>query len=397
MSNLLKASRQWATRPLDERFWGLDDLEAHLVLLRKTSENLDATLGQFKAVPNKRDLRIVGPNERSLQITNWSFGQLCRAVDAPQEYLSSLPARLACPCLNRGFNSNRDVAVNCLLQKKGEATELRAVTGTKYSRIWDLDVIRAIKPALEAGWRVPPARPATDDPRARPATKEDILEQGDFWGSIKEGNMIAPAGVYRGDRDSFIFLVNPDRRIDDGGGGLMRGVFISNSEVGKTSFRITTFLLQNVCSNHIVWGASDLQELKLIHTGRANTRFGSELVFRLRRYNDAKAIEEEKMIRAAKLFELGKDGDSVIDRLFDMKSLDLARRDLEGAWKMAVKWEETAAHSAHDGLGLRPRADPLEPDLRFCGRAEHTRRSWRQDSRPCRLVGRNPQSKVSNQ
>jgi hypothetical protein len=48
------------------------------------------------------------------------------------------------------------------------------------------------------------------------------------------------------------------------------------------------------------------------------------------------------MIRVAKLYELGKDGDNVIDRLFDMKSLDLARRDLEGAWDMAVKWEKTA-------------------------------------------------------
>ena len=342
MSNLLRASRQWATRPRDERFWGLNDLEQHLAPLRAASEELDTSLGQFRAVPNKRDLRIVGEDGQPLGITNWSFGQLCRSVDAPPDYLSGLPARLACQCLNRGFASNKEAAVKCLLQQNGEATELRAATGTAYSRIWDLDVVRAIAPALDVGWRVPPARPAVDDPRARPATKEDLLEQGEFWGSIKEGDMIAPAGVYRGDRDSFIFLVNPNRRIDDGGDGLMRGVFVTNSEVGRTSFRIITFLLQNVCSNHIVWGASDLRELKLIHKGRANSRFGSELVLRLRRYNDAGAIEEEKMVRAAKLFELGKDRDSVIDRLFDIKSLDLCRRDLEGAWELAVKWEKTA-------------------------------------------------------
>lgn len=154
--------------------------------------------------------------------------------------------------------------------------------------------------------------------------------------------MIAPAGVYRGDRDSFIFLVNPARVIVDGDGGLMRGVFVTNSEVGKASFRITTFLLENVCSNHIVWGASDLHELRLIHRGQANTRFASELICRLRRYHDSGTVDEETMIRMAKRYELGKDRDAVIDRLFDLKSLDISRRDLEGSWDLAVKWEKTA-------------------------------------------------------
>ena len=366
MTNLLQACRQWATRPADERFWGLADLEKHLAALEGKSEELCLPLNQLKVVPKKRDLRVVGPNDLSLHVTNWSFGQLCHWLDAPPEYLSGLPARIACQCLNHGVGSNKDAEVKCLLQNNDNATQLRAVTGTKYSRIWDLKVVRAIKPALEAGWRVPPARPALDDSRARPATKDDILEQGKFWGSIKEGDMIAPAGVYRGDRDSFIFLVNPNRTIDDGGGGLMRGVFIANSEVGKTSFRITTFLLQNVCSNHIVWGASDLQELKLTHRGRANSRFGSELICHLRRYDDTGAVEQEKMIRAAKLFELGKDGESVIDRLFDMKCLDLCRRDLEGAWDLAVKWEKTAGAPPTTAWGFRSRPYPLEPNLQLC-------------------------------
>jgi len=271
-----------------------------------------------------------------------------------------------------------------LLQHKGKDVELRAVTGTQYSRIWDLEVVRAIKPALSAGWRVPPARPAVDDSRARPATKDDLLEQGDFWGSIKEGDMIAPAGVYRGDRDSFIFLVKPSRVIDDGNGGLMRGVFISNSEVGRCSFRVMTFLLQNVCSNRIVWGASDVQELKLVHKGRANTRFGSELVFRLRCYSDAGAVEEEKMIRAAKAYELGKNRNEVIEHLFEMKSLDICRRDLEGAWALAEEWKETAGAPPTHGLGLRSRPHPLESDLWLCGCSQRSRHGWWQD--PKRLM-----------
>ena len=48
------------------------------------------------------------------------------------------------------------------------------------------------------------------------------------------------------------------------------------------------------------------------------------------------------MIRAAKAYSLGKDRDSVIDRLFEMKSLDLSRYNLEGAWDLAEKFENTA-------------------------------------------------------
>ncbi|MEJ7663389.1 MAG: hypothetical protein WKG07_29515 [Hymenobacter sp.] len=126
-----------------------------------------------------------------------------------------------------------------------------------YSRLWNADVVDGLVPALDWGWRVPPARPAVDDPRARPATVEDILlGQESFGLSVKVGDMLAPAGVYAGDRDMFIFLVNPNRVIDDGMKGLMRGVFVWNSEVGAGAFKVRTFYLENVCGNHIVWSAS---------------------------------------------------------------------------------------------------------------------------------------------
>ena len=48
-----------------------------------------------------------------------------------------------------------------------------------------------------------------------------------------------------------MFLVNPNRILDDGNKGLMRGVFLWNSEVGKGAFKMKSFYLENVCGNHI--------------------------------------------------------------------------------------------------------------------------------------------------
>src|SRR5205823_3039256 len=149
-------------------------------------------------------------------------------------YMRALPAPLAADCLNDGL-ARRDGDVQLLLHRDGGGEHgdysLRSLTSA-YSRLWNVDILRALQPATEAGWMVPPARPAVDDPRARPATIEDIVPGQDSFGlAVKEGDLIAPAGVYAGDRDMFVFLVQPDKIIDVAGSdGLMRGVFISNSE-----------------------------------------------------------------------------------------------------------------------------------------------------------------------
>jgi len=77
----------------------------------------------------------------------------------------------------------------------------------------------------------------------------------EFQQSLKVGDKIAPAGLYGSDHDMFAFMVLENRRIEDGTeGGLSRGAFFSNSEVGGGAFRIKSFYYRHVCGNHIVWG-----------------------------------------------------------------------------------------------------------------------------------------------
>jgi hypothetical protein len=190
---------------------------------------------------------------------------------------------------------------------------------------------------------VPPARPNGNDPRSRPATESDILPgQSDFGLSVNVGDMIAPAGCYASDHDSFIFLVNPYRIINDGGKGLMRGIFISNSEVGAGALKIHAFMVENVCGNHICWNANTTMKIKIIHKGFAAANFKHSLSRLLAQIDSQADAPIQHMIVAARHTELGTTRDEVIDSLYSNRKIGLTRRELEAGWDAAVIHESAA-------------------------------------------------------
>src|SRR5262249_14657079 len=160
--------------------------------------------------------------------------------------------------------------------------------------------------------------------------------------SVKIGDLIAPAGVYCGDRDLFVFLVHPERIIDDGNQGLMRGVFLWNSEVGAGAFKVRSFYLENICGNHIVWGASDVREIKVRHRGNGTLRADGEMAAQLRAYADAPASVEEEMIRLSRHYSLGQDRDETIKRVHGIKSIGVTLGEIEAAYDTAERWEHVA-------------------------------------------------------
>jgi Domain of unknown function (DUF932) len=357
MTNIYSAHNQWINRPADERFWSLADLLAHSREDRLASRESRTPIGDIRAEAvhvagyDSPDLRLVTGDGDALSLSHWSFGQLCSAADAPANYLRRLPADLAATNINNGL---RRAGTGGKLQflANVEAGQVRSIT-RDYSRLWNDDLISALTPALDLGWRVPPARPAVDDPRARPATEADILpNQGAFGLSVNLGDMIAPAGVYAGDRDMFVFLVHPERIIDDGNKGLMRGIFLWNSEVGAGSFKVRTFHLENVCGNHICWGASHVREVKVRHRGDRILTADREMVAQLREYADAPASVDEDMIRQARIFILGDDREKSIERVVGIKSLGLTRKEIEGAYDSAIRWESVAKSAPTTAWGL---------------------------------------------
>lgn len=353
MSNLTAANNQWSTRPADERFWNLKDLQQTLIARKHGTSEVEMPSRELRAEPVGNQLCLVGKANAPAQLSHWSFSKLCTKIEASGEYLRTLPVELAAQCVNHGLKvkANDDKA-QLLLQRKEGITTVRSIM-TDYDRLWNLDIVNALIPGLSNGWMTPPARPAVNDERARPATQADIIpNQDDFALAVKEGDMIAPAGVYEGDRDMFLFLVNPTRIIDDGGKGLMRGVFIWNSEVGAGSFKLQSFLLENVCGNHIVWGASKVNSIKLVHRGAKILDFAGNVKRSLAALMPTDLRQEEQMIQAARKVEIGKDKNEVIELLFDKKSLGASKKDLKESFEWAERYEGTAGCAPTTAWGL---------------------------------------------
>lgn len=338
--NLYEANKQWQTRPADQRFASLEEMHAQCKAYADNAAEATVNAAQLRLEPTTAgDIRLLGTENRGARLTHWSFGQLCGRISAPANYVRSLPAAIAADCLNHGLKKIGGDGAECqaLFHSNGDLV-CRALTSNVYTRIWNYEVIDRLL-ALDGGWRVPPARPSMENqPGSRQATEADCLQVRSSGLSIKPGDWIAPAGLYASDHDMFAFMVNEENRIDDGSeGGLGRGFFVSNSEVGAAALRVTRFLYRYVCGNHIVWDAKDVQCMRVFHIGQNDRNFGARLVGELTRYADESASEDEARVLACKRFELGGDKDEVLDRLFGLKILP--RKTLDAAFDRCIETE----------------------------------------------------------
>ncbi|NJM54568.1 MAG: DUF945 domain-containing protein [Verrucomicrobiae bacterium] len=211
-------------------------------------------------------------------------------IGVPASYARRLPAGLACINLQWNLEHHPTSKPDALILGLDDPLELaegepgdpvlRAMTGTTYGRIWDSDVVSGIRKATEGQpWKVPSASYASSDPK-RATT------------------------LYASDRDVFIFLVDESRPIEVNGDTLYRGFYAWNSEVGSAAFGLTTFLYRYVCDNRIIWGATEVEELRIRHTGGAPDRFGREGARFLERYAKESSGALEGQIKGAQEKEI---------------------------------------------------------------------------------------------
>lgn len=291
--NLTTAHNEWAARPADQRFKSLDELETAVANRRLLAKTCNLKLGEMtiKEVAgrdNKPTLAFNGmlmPSEP----THWSFGQVATAIKAPANYLRGLPTHLAAQCINHGIaaNGDEDVKLMTLTDADGKLNRLQAMTSPKYGRIWDADVVAAVKRIVEkTGGRF-------YNPQA--------------YASGKFGAAPEPSGLYASDHDVFAFLIDGGSDFDIGPRAqLNRGFIVWNSEVGSRALGIMTFLFNRICGNHIVWGATEVDTMLIRHTGGAPARFDSDAMPHLLTYINASAKPVEEGIRKAREMEICK-------------------------------------------------------------------------------------------
>ena len=338
------AAREYAKRPADERY----DTPAAMLQAaqhdrdhsREVSYNTrDLTViaasthntADFGATPDQATLRLQSPKGIA-GFTHWSFGQLARMVGAPAAYLRELPPAIAADALNFGLHDQAEHATDAklLVKANGAAPIIRACTSETYGRVWDSELYGATLETLgrDPQWQTPPT-----------------------WSG-------EPAGAYRGDRDSFLILVNGGSIVKDPSlanysgslgtgnadpGGLYRGIMVRNSEVGACSITIDLILFRYICGNHMLWGAMYDQRFKRRHVGDNARRDAIRTIYgAARKWADTPASADEAIIRGLIDHEIAATRDAVVDEL---RAMGATREQAGAAYDTAERTEAASPRS----------------------------------------------------
>ncbi|CAM5612233.1 hypothetical protein SSCI18S_05240 [Sphingobium scionense] len=295
--NIGRVSSEWYSRPDDEKFLSLDDLyesvrrragHARTRIVESRDVRVEASMD------NAERLSLIVPGEAEpIAPTNWSFGQLSSLVGAPASYLRGLPAALAGINLQHGLLNHRGEQVKLLETHEGRS-ELRAVTGPDYGRIWDHELVAAVMKIAGNGvsdtrWKVP-----------------GVLD----WRSMRYNPHVdvtrETTTLYASDRDVFLFLVDDTHPIEAGklpNGDpdlFFRGFYCWNSEVGSKTLGIATFYLRAVCMNRNLWGVENFEEIRVRHSKFAANRFAHEAAPALETFANSSAMSFIEGIKTAR-------------------------------------------------------------------------------------------------
>jgi hypothetical protein len=301
-----RVSSEWFSRPDDERFLNLDDLYATVKRRADIADVRTIRSNAVKVTASREDsesLQLIIPGrEEAIAPTHWSFGQLCTMVGAPSSYLRQLPAQIAGINLQHGLIDHRGELIKTLVTDDG-GVELRAVTGPDYGRIWDHELVGAVRKIAGNGtgdtrWKVP-----------------GVLD----WGTMKHNPYVDitkdTTTLYASDRDVFLFLVDDTHpieagRLPNGEPDLyFRGFYAWNSEVGSKTLGIASFYLRAVCQNRNLWGVENFEEIRIRHSKLAANRFVHEAAPALRKFADSSPAGFIQGIKAARETIVARDDD----------------------------------------------------------------------------------------
>ncbi|MGB0497285.1 MAG: DUF932 domain-containing protein [Rubricella sp.] len=290
-------SSEWFSRPDDEKYLSLSDLYASVKGRAERSKTRTVESAAIRVEAHRDDpkkLALVLPDaEAPVAPTHWSFGQLASLVGAPAAYLRQLPAPLAGINLQYGLTNHRAEQVKTMEVANGR-TELRAVTGPDYGRIYDHELVSAVQRIAGDGvgdtrWKVP-----------------GVLD----WSTGIYNPMVDvtkdTTTLYASDRDVFLFLVDDRNPIEagtlpDGSPDLFfRGFYCWNSEVGAKTLGIASFYLRAVCQNRNLWGVEDFQEITIRHSKYAANRFAHEAAPALANFADSSPQPFIQGVRSAR-------------------------------------------------------------------------------------------------
>lgn len=325
MTLLQMASSQLASRPDEEHFPDFASLLADARASR--DQSTDIHVDDERVLFTESGVDVGLPDNAVL--TRYALEQAAILSGVPVNVLPKLSRKTAAQVLNETFprDHNGEDARRWLVRNRDGQINVRAVLTQQYRRIWDAEVLEAVERWILAdsvGWT--PAMPEINT---------------DTEGTNIKGNR-KPA-LFRSDRDSFAFFMSP--RESDGGdfGGLRRGVYVYNSEVGARSFGFSTFYFRGMCANFLIWDATQVKERKVRHVGEARLAF-DELVQYLKEQSPVLSDAELQRFRKAQATPFRLAPATTATETWE----DRAELKLRGTYKLT----EAQAHGAVESMTL---------------------------------------------
>jgi hypothetical protein len=286
---LMAAHQQWATRPADERFKTLDELSDHVSKRMRASREQVVGIKDVSAAVFEDGLRVMIEGNKPGAPSNWSFGQLAGAINFRASELRKLTPETAAIVVNEQIDRGPDASIKVMRVIGDEEDDtIQAVTSPSYGRIFDSEVVDMVKGIVEL------SEGKFHNPMAYSLVNgEAIIGQGEP----------EPAGLYASDRDVFMFMIDGGSIFDEGPRAQFnRGFIVSNSEVGKSSLVMMSFLFNVVCGNHYIWGATGINMKRIIHSSGAPGRFASNAFDELKLF--ARTPLNFEPVRAAMIIQL---------------------------------------------------------------------------------------------
>jgi len=343
-------SSNWWNRPADERFLSLDDMLAYK---RQDAQNMTSRIvnthkmqivGQFdENNPSRGDILVEYTDENGDEHintpSNWSFGQLAQLAGAPAGYLKDLPAPIAADALQWGLRYNRNRELVKAYGHRSEGGNLRAATGSEYGRIYDYEILDAVKKFADPDrWKVPGMMTGTEHGRAIydpfvPVTLDTTT-------------------LFASDRDIFVFLVDDTHpleigKLPNGDPDLVfRGFYAWNSETGSKTAGIAAMYLRGVCMNRNLWGVENFQEIKIRHTKFAPDRFAYEAAPALQSFAHGATANFLDGVKAAQDAKIASDDDSALE--FLAKRAGLSQRMAKAAAARHLDEEQKPVRTVWD-------------------------------------------------
>jgi hypothetical protein len=277
MATLTKAHRQLFDRPEDERFASLANLGDYCRRQRDASRDRWIPPSALDPHAAAYQLQLALGDDGAFALNHWSFSQLCGMCGVSRDTLNRLTAETAAQALRETMPTGTKP-----VQVLTTAETVRSLHGVTYSRLWNAELIAMLQ-EFAVDFQPPPRG---------------------FNGAT---------GLYAGEEDMFVFLIDPTGWAEIGNQSFAPGFFAWNSEVGRATVGVSTFWFQGVCGNHLVWDATEVVEFTRKHTGKVHESLAEirRIVGGLVERRDARRDGFVRLMRQAMSQSLGTDADEV--------------------------------------------------------------------------------------